>query len=214
MNVTEQMLTAAAVPEPFLIPAMDGLARSDALQVGRAACWIAQYGHETQGFTRLVENMNYSAERLVVVFQRSFRSLADAAPYHRQPERIANRVYGGRLGNGPEASGDGWRHRGRGFPHCTGRANYEQCSRWVYGDDKLVADPSRLERPEDGALAGAWFWVTRNLNLYADAHTAAAFRAMTKALNGAYNGLPDRWDRWRKARAAFGLSPPPDETEG
>jgi hypothetical protein len=92
--------------------------------VNRAAGFLAQCGHESAGFTILKENLNYSAEGLTKIFKKYFPTLASAQPYHRQPEKIANKVYGGRMGNGPEASGDGYKFCGRGAIQLTGRDNY------------------------------------------------------------------------------------------
>jgi len=130
---------------------------------------------------------------LQTVFAKYFTA-DSAADYAGQPERIANRVYADRLGNGDEASGDGWRFRGRGLIQVTGRANYQQCQAGLhqafdgYGADLLTA-PETLELPDDAALSAAWFWSAHGLNQLADAGDIVA---MTERINGGTNGLDDR----------------------
>lgn len=157
----------------------------------RRAHFMAQLAHETGGFKRLVENLNYSAEAL----QRTWPSRFDAAmakAYARQPERIANRVYGGRLGNGPEASGDGWRYRGRGFIQLTGRDNYARYSHLVFGDDRLVRDPSQAAEPAVAMRIALAYWDANGLNTLADKDD---LEGITRRINGGLIGLADR-RRW------------------
>ncbi len=118
----------------------------------------------------------------------------------RQPERIAARVYANRLGNGNEASGDGWKFRGRGLIQVTGKDNYRQCSHDLYGDDRLVTNPAQLEQPPGAAGSAGWFWASRELNRLAD---AGDFEGLTRRINGGLNGIEDR-RRWlERAQAAL-----------
>lgn len=168
------------------------------------AMFLGQYAHETQGFTKMQENLNYSVNGLLATFHRYFDA-PTAANYARQQERIANRVYANRMGNGPESSGDGWRFRGRGLCHLTGRANYASYSKVVHGDDRCIENPDMLLLPEDAVGAGAWFWQTNGLNVIAAAGTEAAFEAVTKRVNGGLTGLEDRQAWWAKAQVALGI---------
>ena len=162
----------------------------------RQAMFIAQILHESGLLSRVVENLNYSGERLHVVFPKYFPTQASADAYARQPEKIANRVYANRLGNGNEASGDGYRFRGRGAIQLTGRSNYNACGGQVGHD--LIKDPAWLETPEGALKSAAWFWSKNGLNTLADAGDIVA---ATKRINGGTNGLNDRKALYAKALA-------------
>ena len=152
----------------------------------RAAAFLAQVGHESARLTRLVENLNYSAEGLVATWPKRFDTKL-AAQVARKPEQIANIVYADRLGNGSQASGDGWKYRGRGLIQITGKSNYRDCGA-VLGLD-LLSNPSLLEIPTNAAMSVGWFWSTSGLNALAD---AGQFETMTRRVNGGLNGLADR----------------------
>lgn len=166
----------------------------------RLAMWLAQCGHESRGFTALEENLNYSAEALARTWPKRFPTPAEAESYARHPEAIANRVYGGRMGNGPEASGDGWRFRGRGLIQLTGRANYTACAAALGLD--CVAHPELLAEHRGAALSAAWFWKTRKL-----VALGGDVAAVTRVINGGTNGLAGREILYRRALAA--LAPVP-----
>lgn len=155
----------------------------------RQSAFLAQAAHESGQLGHLVENLNYSADGLIATWRRRF-TLADAAAYARKPERIANRVYAQRLGNGDEASGDGWRFRGRGIFQVTGRANYAECSRALYNDEMLIERPDLLEQPEGACRSAGWFWQARELNQWAD---SGDFKTLTLRINGGLNGWADRF---------------------
>lgn len=135
----------------------------------RAAMFLAQAAHESDGFTRFEENLNYSAQSLRRVFPRYFQDDATAAAYAHQPEKIANRVYANRMGNGDEASGDGWLHRGGGAIQLTGQINQRLYGLAAYGDERFTTDPSPLRALPDAVLSAGWFWQKNDLNHYADA---------------------------------------------
>ena len=185
---------------PALAAAM---ARYEIDTPARMAAFLAQLAHESGQLQRWSEDLSYRWQRLRQVFPKYFKTDADAQEFDRQKERIANRVYGGRLGNGPEASGDGWRYRGRGPIQLTGKDNYRACGADIGVD--LVNEPERLETPEVGCLAAAWFWTKRGLNALAD---AGDFVAITKKINGGLIGLEDREAFWEQAKAAFGVAAP------
>ena len=163
--------------------------------VNRAAGFLAQCGHESAGFTVLKENLNYSAEGLNKIFRKYFPTLDSAKPYARNPERIANRVYANRMGNGPESSGDGYKFRGRGAIQLTGRDNYTRYANSLgMTVDEVIADLETL----DGAIESAcWFWQTNGLNRFCDADDIVG---MTKRINGGTIGLEDRIHHYNHAK--------------
>lgn len=130
----------------------------------RKAHFFAQAYHESQ-LEPISENLNYSAKRLLQVFPKYFTSIT-AANYAGKPEAIANRVYGSRMGNGNEASGDGWKYRGKGFFQITGKDNYEEMSKDTGVD--YVNNPDLLLREADSMISALWYWNERNLSRYAD----------------------------------------------
>lgn len=163
------------------------LPRYNITTVERVAAFLAQCGHESVDFTVLKENLNYSAEGLSKVFPKRFPTVAAAQPYNRQPEKIANRIYADRMGNGPEASGDGFKFRGRGAIQLTGKENYSKFAASVGKTlDEAVAYCETLE----GAIESAcWFWNTNKLNDIADKNDIVT---LTKRINGGTIGLEDR----------------------
>lgn len=164
----------------------------------RIAAFLAQCAHESGGFTRLVENLNYSAEALMRVWPKRFPTMEIAMRYHRQPEKIANSVYASRMGNGPEASGEGWKYRGRGLKQLTGKTNYAACGHALGVD--LVANPDLLLNPEFAALSAGWFWKTNHCSSLAEARE---FELLTKRINGGLIGLSDRHARYERVLAVI-----------
>jgi putative chitinase len=153
----------------------------------RQAAFIGQCAHESMNFTRLEENMNYSAEGLMKTWPSRFPTLEAAKPYHRNPEKIANKVYAGRMGNGPEETGEGWLYHGRGLIQLTGKDNYTLAGDALNMD--FIHSPDYVLVPKYAALTAGWFWNKRNLNKEADAKD---FTGMTKKINGGTIGLDDR----------------------
>ena len=164
----------------------------------RVAAFIAQCTHESGGFKRLKENLNYKAESLVRVFPKYFPSLDLAKQYAHKQEQIANRVYGGRMGNGDESSGDGFRYCGRGLIQLTGRNNYTKFAESIGMAVEEV--PALLETFEGAVKSACWFWKTNNLNQYAD---AGDILTMTKRINGGNIGLEDRIKHYNHALEVF-----------
>ena len=167
----------------------------------RLAAFLAETGHESGGFGRTVENLNYSAEALLAVWPSRF-TREQAASMARNPERIAEHVYGGRMGNGPEGSGDGWKYRGRGLVQITGKANYEAVLEQLAPFDvpDLLALPDVLAEPKWAALSAAAWWDSRHLNALAD---AGDIDAITRRINGGMNGAADRRARYERAKRAL-----------
>lgn len=160
----------------------------------RQACFLGQCAHESAGFTALKENLNYSAEGLTKVWPKRFPSLDAAQPYHRNPEKIANKVYADRMGNGDEDSGEGFKYRGRGLIQLTGKDNYRACGEALGVD--LVEDPDQVSSPKYAALSAGWFWDKNKLNQYADANDMTT---LTKRINGGTHGMEDRVARTQHA---------------
>jgi putative chitinase len=166
----------------------------------RVAGFIAQCAHESGDFNVLQENLNYGAKGLRGLFGKYFPDDATALHYERKPELIANRIYSGRMANGPEASGDGWKFRGRGILQITGRANYTQCSRDLFGDDCLVQNPDLLREPAYAVLSACWFWYKNQLNPICDSGDIVL---LSKKINGGTIGLEDRIAHWNKCLDLF-----------
>jgi putative chitinase len=161
----------------------------------RIAGFLSQCGHESGGFAVLSENLNYSAEGLCKTFPSKFPSASAAQPYHRQPEKIANKVYSNKNGNGPEASGDGYKYRGRGAIQLTGKANYESFAKSI--GKTLNETVNYCETLEGAICSAAWFWSKNNLNICADCNDV---KAMTKKINGGTNGLAEREHLYKQAQ--------------
>jgi putative chitinase len=156
----------------------------------RLAHFLAQCGHESGGFRVTQENLNYSAKGLAGIFKKYFPTEAAATPYARQPQKIANKVYANRMANGSEASGDGFKFRGRGYIQLTGRDNYTQFGKAI-GED-MAANPDAVSS-KYALLSAAWFWSKNGLNKLADAgSTDATVTSITKRVNGGTIGLADR----------------------
>lgn len=150
----------------------------------RIAHWLAQFGHESAGFRLFIENLNYSAGRMCAVWPSRFPTLAAAKPFANNPQALAERVYGGRMGN--DQPGDGWRFRGRG-PQLTGRANYTACAARTGLD--LIGDPDLAADPEHFVHIASDFWAQSCCNPLADADDIVT---ITKRINGGKIGMEDR----------------------
>jgi putative chitinase len=174
----------------------------------RAAAFLAQVAHESTELKDLVENLSYSAKGLVATWPKRFLTLAAAQPYERQPELLANYVYAKRLGNGDTSSGDGWRYRGRGLLHVTGRGNYRACGAAL--SLPLEDQPELLATPVPAALAAAQFWQSHGCNQLADDRNDdnddEDFISITKIVNGGTIGLKSRQQYWARALTAFGIT--------
>ena len=159
----------------------------------RMASFIAQLAHESMNLRATKENLNYSQQGLLKVFPKYFNS-STAAAYHRQPERIANRVYANRMGNGNEASGEGWKYRGRGLIQLTGKDNHGRFAEdmGMSIDDSL----SYLDTPEGAMMSAGWFWDKNKLNAFAD---KGDIKGQTKRINGGFNGLQERLENYEHA---------------
>lgn len=156
----------------------------------RMSHFLSQCHHESGGFKSTTENMKYSSARLLQVFPRHFKSLDDTKGYAMHPERIGNKVYANRLGNGDESSGDGFRYRGRGYIQCTGKNKYIILDNYL--DEDIVANPDLIATKYPLYSAG-WFWHSADLNSIADkGATFDVCEKVTKKVNGGKLGLQAR----------------------
>jgi putative chitinase len=156
----------------------------------RLAHFLAQCGHESGGFKATQENLNYSAGGLKGIFSKYFKEAGLAEQYQRNPQKIASRVYGGRMGNGPESTGDGYKFRGRGYIQLTGKDNYTAFGRAINED--MTANPDKVAT-HYALLSAAWFFTKNGLHKMADGGaTDAVVTQITKRVNGGTIGLPDR----------------------
>lgn len=151
----------------------------------RVAMFLAQTAHESGNFSAVQENLNYSAKALLAFWPKKFAGVAES--YARIPEKIANRAYADRMGNGNEASGDGWKYRGRGVIQLTGKDNYTACGKAL--DLDLVGNPDQVAENPVAILSAGWYWDTRRLNQWADKGDVLT---VTKKINGGTIGLEDR----------------------
>jgi predicted chitinase len=166
----------------------------------RLAHFFAQILHESGCMRFDMENLNYSSEALRRVFGKHFATKESADACARQPEKIANKVYANRMGNGPEASGDGWRFRGRGLIQLTGRSNYQAFADWM-GDQKIMEDPD-LVSSEYAVHSAVFFWDRNGLNTLADRDDVIG---LTKRVNGGENGLAHRRELLNKANGLLAM---------
>jgi putative chitinase len=197
--MTSEQLVALGIDPKWDIPLNQTFVKYDINTPQRQAAFIGQCMHESANFKTLTENLNYSAKGLMATWPSRFPTEAFANEYNRQPEKIANRVYGGRMGNGTEETGDGWRYRGRGLKQLTGKENYERCGSGLGVD--LVSNPDWLLDPKYAALSAGWFWNKHNLNDLAD---TGDYETMTKRINGGLIGLDDRKAKIAKALQVLG----------
>jgi len=166
----------------------------------RVAAFIAQCSHESGGFKTLKENLNYKAESLCKVFPKYFPNIELANQYAHQQEKIANKVYGSRMGNSNEASGDGYRYCGRGLIQLTGKDNYTAFAESI--ETPVEELPEYLSTFEGAVQSACWFWETNNLNQYAD---NGDILTMTKRINGGTIGIEDRKKHYDHALHVLGV---------
>jgi putative chitinase len=180
--------------QEWYLALVDNLPQHDINTPERVAAFVAQCAHESGGFRRLKENLNYKWESLRRVFPKYFPTDELAKEYAHKPEQIANRIYGGRMGNGDESTGDGYRYCGRGLIQLTGRNNYTKFADHM---GMAVEEVPQLLETYDGAVKSAcWFWHSNNLNQWAD---AGDMLNMTKRINGGTMGLEDRIKHYNHA---------------
>ncbi len=193
------------VPDAVIAQLPDTIAKFELNTPLRLAHFLAQAGHESGGFKAVNENLNYGAKGLLGIFKKYFTKAdktldtAKAALYERKPEKIANLVYGGRMGNGPEASGEGYKFRGRGYIQLTGKDNYKAFDAVV--PENLLETPD-LVATKYPLLSAAWFFHKNGLHKIADqGATDAVVTSVTKRVNGGTIGLADRIKHFKEYHA-------------
>lgn len=196
--VTSEQLKQLHIGEQWVDALNATFERFDITNPLRKAAFIAQCGHECGNFKILEENLNYKAEALMRLWPKRFPSLEFAKQYERNPKKIANMVYANRMGNRDEASGDGYRFRGRGCIQLTGHANYFHAGK-ALGED-FVMKPELVATPMYAALSAGFFWNTQKLNTLADNQD---IKMMTKKINGGFIGLADREKHYSHALAVL-----------
>ena len=197
MNITQ--LQALDIDQKWLEPLNAAFAKYDISTPARQASFIGQCSHESGNFRILEENLHYSATALMRVWPSRFPNLEVANQFAGNAEKIANKVYAGRMGNGDEESGDGWKYHGRGLIQLTGKDNYANCGSSLSVD--LLGNPDMLLDPKYAALSAGWFWGKKGLNALADVKD---YDTMTKRINGGLLGLDDRKAKIAKAISVLG----------
>jgi putative chitinase len=188
----EAQLLALGIEGKWLEPLQETFEKYQINTPKRQACFIGQCMHESGGFKFLRENLNYSAKALMATWPSRFPDMDMAEKYERQPEKIANKVYSGRMGNTED--GDGAKFIGRGLIQLTGKDNYKAFGEAI-GED-LVSNPQLVEQPRYAALSAGWFWNKRGLNALAD---AMDITTLTVRINGGKIGIDDRIAKINKA---------------
>jgi putative chitinase len=189
--------TRKATLEKYVDALNETLEKYEITTPQRIAMFMAQVGHESGGLTITEESLNYRPERLQVIFPKYFHNV-DVNEYAHKPEKIANRVYSNRMGNGDEESGDGYKFRGRGFIQITGRDNYTGFSK----DNGMSVDEAveYMETPEGACMSAGWFWNKHGLNGFADRNDC---RGATVRINGGTIGLEEREEIYKEALELF-----------
>jgi putative chitinase len=195
--MTYDQLDKLGIDHKWLAPLEATFVKYDISTPVRQASFIGQCAHESGNFRTLEENLRYSATALMRVWPSRFPSLDVAEKYANNPEKIANKVYSGRMGNTEE--GDGWKYHGRGLIQLTGKENYVNCGSSLGVD--LVGNPDWLLDPKYASLSAGWFWGKRGLNSLAD---SSDIETMTKRINGGLIGLDDRKAKIAKALSVLG----------
>lgn len=188
----ERMLPNAD-PDIWYDLAIDILPRYSIDTPRRMAAFLANVAHESAQFTAMTENLNYSAPALRRTWPARFPTDEIANAHARNPRKIANKAYGGRMGNGPEHTDEGWKYRGRGLIQLTGKSNYLKASIDLFHDETLLEQPDLLTEPEYALHTACWFWDKHNLNVVADRED---LEKITRTINGGLNGHKDRVEKY------------------
>jgi putative chitinase len=195
--VNSTQLQALGIDPKWDIPLNQTFVKYDINTIKKQAAFIGQCAHESGNFKTLEENLHYKAESLMKVWPSRFPDLDTANKFANNPEKIANKVYSGRMGNTED--GDGWKYHGRGLIQLTGKENYERCGLAIGVD--LLSDPTLLLDPRYAALSAGWFWNKHGLNELAEQQEHGM---ITKRINGGTIGLDDRIAKTTKALAVLG----------
>jgi putative chitinase len=197
--MTAEQLQKLGIDPKWLEPLNKTFEKYEINTPTRQAGFIGQCGHESANFKTLEENLNYSAKGLMATWPSRFPTIEIATQFERNPEKIANKVYGGRADLGNTEDGDGWRFHGRGLIQLTGRSNYTVCGLAL--DRPFAEQPELVLEPENACLSAGWFFNKRGLNALADSED---WTTMTKRINGGTIGLQDRINKIHKAMDILG----------
>ena len=192
--MTNEQLRALGIDEKWLQPLNTTFSKYDISTKERQSAFLGQAQHESNNFKNLEEGLNYSASRLMAVWPSRFPSLDVANQYANNPEKLANKVYGGRADLGNTEDGDGFKFHGRGIYQLTGRSNYTVCGEAL--GVPFADTPELILQPEWAVMSAGWFWNKKNLNSLADSKD---YETMTKRINGGLNGFDDRKFKIAKA---------------
>jgi Predicted chitinase len=203
MNTTEMALVQLGAPGHIAVALETAMLSDGIVQALEKAHFAAQIGHESSGFVAKQENLNYSADRLGIVFKKYFPTKELRAEYAHNARRIGNRVYAGRYGNGSEISGDGYKYRGRGLIMLTFHDNYLEASLSLYGDNRLLINPDLALDDDVAAKIAVWFWNKKGCRPLA---LSDNIEAVTRKINGGLNGLEDRKEWLVRAKRAFNIT--------
>ncbi|MBF0121156.1 MAG: glycoside hydrolase family 19 protein [Desulfobacterales bacterium] len=184
--------------EKWIEPLNMTMAEYEINNKNRISAFLAQIAHESSELNLLAENLNYTAERLMQVFPKYFKTLEQAQAYERNPVKIANYIYANRIGNGDRLSGDGWKYKGRGLIQITGKFNYQKMGELL--KHPLLSEPELLEETYFASRSAACFWHKKGLNEIADVTTAKNFVEITMLINGGKLGIAERINYWERAK--------------
>jgi len=201
MLVTTQMLctiTTQELADKWVVALNETCERFAIDSPYRIAGFLSNTAHESAGFKTVIEGLNYSVAGLMRTWPQRFPTVEIAQRYAMQPEKIANRAYADRMGNRDEASGDGWKYRGRGLIQLTGKNNYVAYS--LACDNEALQKPEIVEQSKYAAESSGWFWNVNRLNTLADAQD---IQGMCRRINGGLNGLDDRQMKYAKIMDYF-----------
>jgi putative chitinase len=201
--VNSEQLKQLHIDPKWVDPLNETFERFNISTPRQQAAFLGQCGHECGNFRVLEENLNYRAETLMKIWPRRFPTLEIANQYAKNPKKIANKVYADRMGNRDEASGDGYRFRGRGCIQLTGSANYFHAGKALGVD--FIMEPDLVATPQYAALTAGFFWNTQKLNAIAESGNNLA---LTKKINGGTIGLNDRILHTNQALALLSLGGP------
>jgi putative chitinase len=195
--MTYDQLDKLSIDHKWLGPLEETFAKYDISTSLRQAAFIGQCAHESNNFKILQENLNYSAEGLMKTWPSRFSTLDIASQYAHNPQKIAGKVYNGRMGNTSEEEAS--KYFGRGLIQLTGKENYDNCGKGIGAD--LIGQPDLLAQPNYAALSAGWFWNKKGLNALADSKD---YDTMTKRINGGLLGIDDRKAKITKAISVLG----------
>lgn len=186
--ITLDQLKALNLEDKWLVPLNETFVKYNISTFNQESAFLGQTMHESGNFKALKENLNYSANALMRTWASRFPDADIAEKYANNPEKIANKVYAGRLGNTED--GDGWKYHGRGLIQLTGRENYANCGNAIGAD--LIGNPDLLTDPKWACLSAGWFWNKKNLNSLCDPLSDENIKELTRRINGGTIGLEDR----------------------